>query len=108
LDEKIKTLKKLLKRQDLKRKILSIKTSFFSISGFNRTENKPYHYTFRLVKQKRKGMRNLVSAKKITKKGSFYRSIAIEGIKYLLVNKKRYTIVKNKCESCPHRADCQR
>ena len=99
MDKKIKTLKKLLKRQDLKRKILSIKTNFFSISGVNRTDGKPYHYTFRLVKQKRSGMRNLVSALKITKKGNSHRSIAIEGVKYLVVNKKRYKIIKSNADS---------
>jgi hypothetical protein len=41
-------------------------------------------------------MRNLVSALKITKKGNFCRSISIEGVKYLVVNKKRYKILKNK------------
>ncbi len=38
-------------------------------------------------------MRNLVSALKITKQGSFCRSIAVEGVKYLVVNKKRYKIL---------------
>ena len=85
-----------IKRKHLRRKVLAIKTAFFTVVGVKRTDGKKFRYTFRLVSQDKKFLgKKIILAKKIVRQGKAqYRLIALEGVKRVKIKGRSYKVVE--------------